>query len=422
LSQGTACHACAWQGEACAGDIRVDNILRQKLDNLPPLDGRAGQELTICCKLCGGNAELFDVVDFQKHCSFGDQYSFGLADITIPYHRCVRCGFLFTDFFDDWSSAEFAQYVYNQDYVVVDPDYLGARPRQFVDVLSNMLIGLEGLRILDYGAGSGLFVAGMRAAGFTATAGFDPFSNPERPDGLFDIVTCFETLEHTIWPDRAITDMHALLRPEGLLIFSQCVQPDDIKQIRGAWWYVAPRNGHISMFTVEALQGLLPSPRHSLHSDGLLWVMVPPSFPPALSACVSRMGPALMAVSLRPPPTGDEDSWHAAEPSAGGPFRWSRNDTLRWLIAPPARLPAKLQLRIPFAMEIEAGFASGCTVLIAGLSAVVEVADGEIRAQAWIEADVPELVVTLRTPAPRSPFDLRGVSDARRLGVAMRLA
>ena len=400
----------------------MDNILRQKLDNLPPLDGRAGQGLAICCKLCGGQAELFDVVDFQKHCSFADQYSLGLADIAIRYHRCVRCGFLFTNFFDDWSSAEFAQYVYNQDYVLVDPDYLGARPQQFVDVLSNMLSGLEGLRILDYGAGAGLFVAGMRAAGFTATAGFDPFSSPERPDGLFDIVTCFETLEHTTWPDRAIADMHALLKPDGTLIFTQCIQPPDIKLIRGGWWYLAPRNGHISMFTLESLQNLLPSPRHSLHGDGLLWAIVPPVPHPLLSDCLTQLGPAVLAASLQPPHTGEDENWHRAEPADNGPFRWSCRDTLRWRLAPPARLPARLELRIPFTLEIEEGFASRCRVLIDGIGVSATVTDGEIHAEAWIEAELPEITVTLRTPTPQSPFALRGVSDTRRLGLAMRVA
>ena len=41
-----------------------------------------------------------------------------------------------------------------------------------------------------------------------------------------------------------LADMASFLAPGGAIVFSQPLQPADIETIRGAWWYVAPRNGH----------------------------------------------------------------------------------------------------------------------------------------------------------------------------------
>ncbi len=397
----------------------MDDTLRQRLDGLPSLESCAARKQVVSCKLCRARAELFDVVDFLKHCSFSHQYSFGVSGIPIRYHRCVRCGFLFTNFFDDWSNADFAKYVYNDDYVIVDPDYRGARPTRLAGIMSELLRGHEALRILDYGAGSGIFAAEMRAAGFSHIEGFDPFSSPERPTGQFDILTCFEALEHTAWPNHAMADMATYLAPSGSVIFTQTVQPPDIGRIGGNWWYLAPRNGHISLFTVEALLRLLPSPRHSLHSNGMLWAIAPPSPDAWLSACLAKIGPAILGASLRPPIEGHDDHWHPTERSPRGAFRWTRVERLTWHLAAPAFLPTKLSLRIPFDMEIEAGFAAGCTLHINGVPAKIEVAENEIRAEALIVETRSEVTVLLRTPRPQSPFELRGAPDARLLGLAM---
>lgn len=399
----------------------MDDVLRDRLSSLRPLSAHAGEALVLPCKLCGTSSRLFDVVDMHKHCSFGDQYGFGLSGIQVPYHRCRQCGFLFTGFFDDWSQAEFARYIYNTDYVLVDPEYTGARPSRLAAMMAELLHGCEALRMLDYGSGSGIFAAEMRAAGFSRMEAFDPFSSPQRPQGLFDLVTCFEVLEHMAWPDRAIVEMQAYLSPGGCLVFSQSVQPDNIGDIRGAWWYVAPRNGHISMFTIDTLHRLLPQRLPVLHGNGWLWAMAPSEPDPLLAQCMSGIGPVILSASLHAPAIGDDENWHTAEDSAIGQFRWSSSDRLQWRIPTPARVPARMKLRFPFSLEVEPGFAACCTVDVAGVPAHVVVSDGEIIAEAGIDRHIPDPVVTLRTPPPRSPFDLRGTRDARRLGLGMQV-
>ena len=51
--------------------------------------------------------------------------------------------------------------------------------------------------------------------------------------------------------------MNELLSDPGLIIFSTLLQPADIEQQGLSWWYVGPRNGHVSLFSRESLERLL---------------------------------------------------------------------------------------------------------------------------------------------------------------------
>jgi 2-polyprenyl-6-hydroxyphenyl methylase/3-demethylubiquinone-9 3-methyltransferase len=122
---------------------------------------------------------------------------------------------------------------------------------------------------LDFGGGSGLLAERLRAGGFRAET-YDPFSSfCELPDGSFDLITCFEVLEHLPWPRETVAAMVSLLKrsPDsgevatepslaGVILFSTLVQPADIERVGVSWWYAAPRNGHISLYSRAALTRL----------------------------------------------------------------------------------------------------------------------------------------------------------------------
>ena len=199
---------------------------------------------SIPCKICGRPAPFFDAVDFLK-CTAG--YPFGPSGILVPYHRCEACGFLFTPFFDNWTQHAFQRFIYNDDYIVVDPEYIGARPVRVAERFADLLAPARGSRVLDWGAGSGIFAAEMVRRGFRAE-GYDPFSAPDMPVGKFDIITCIEAIEHVPEPMRAFRRMTEHLADDGMIIVGETLQPDDIEKIRCSWWYVAPRNGHCSTF------------------------------------------------------------------------------------------------------------------------------------------------------------------------------
>jgi 2-polyprenyl-6-hydroxyphenyl methylase/3-demethylubiquinone-9 3-methyltransferase len=101
---------------------------------------------------------------------------------------------------------------------------------------------------LDYGSGSGIFTNFLKENGFKDVVGYDPYSTPERPSRSFDIITCFEVIEHTPNPKQTLQDMLSFAKPETAIIFSTMLQPDTIGVERANLWYIAPRNGHISIF------------------------------------------------------------------------------------------------------------------------------------------------------------------------------
>ena len=73
-------------------------------------------------------------------------------------------------------------------------------------------------------------------------------------------MTCFETLEHLPDPLDGIAKIVECVAEPGAVFYSTLTQPDDFDKQGVSWWYVGPRNGHISIFTqAGAREGLGPS-------------------------------------------------------------------------------------------------------------------------------------------------------------------
>ena len=147
------------------------------------------------CKLCGFACTPFDVVDFSKFCN-GEPYAHGFSGIPVYYYRCGDCECTFTEFFDNWDEEDFANFIYNDKYVEVDPDYECKRPH---DTANEWVVRFDVIKessVLDFGAGSGGFAEAMNARGFRFQS-YDPYSSPSLSDGQFDIVTAFEVIEHS---------------------------------------------------------------------------------------------------------------------------------------------------------------------------------------------------------------------------------
>jgi hypothetical protein len=208
------------------------------------------------CKICAAPAELYGVVDLNRPCEIPGGARPPLSGVPVYYRRCGACGFLFTDAFDDWSHDQFKTHIYNDGYHVFDPDYQTARPSNNASTVANLWTAHKGsMRVLDFGGGNDVFCTSLRASGFLEAVTYDPMV-PEyahRPEGKFDLVTCFETLEHLPNPVAGIASIVDCVAEPGAVFYSTLTQPADFDRQGVSWWYVGPRNGHISIFTKQAL-------------------------------------------------------------------------------------------------------------------------------------------------------------------------
>jgi SAM-dependent methyltransferase len=207
------------------------------------------------CPVCGCACSLLDVVDFNKTCL--DVQGISLAGIPIYYALCENCQFCFAPEIADWSIADFEEKIYNQDYILVDPEYVEVRPRSNAATILSMFreAGLT-LRHLDYGAGSGVLSNILNEANFQSVS-YDPFVDRQvniSQLGTFDLITAFEVFEHVPDVPQLMTNLLSLLAPDGIVLFSTLLSDGHIQtRKRINWWYASPRNGHISLFSKKSL-------------------------------------------------------------------------------------------------------------------------------------------------------------------------
>lgn len=209
------------------------------------------------CKICQSPSPLFGVVDFHKSCIEAKGQHLKLSGQPIYYRRCQQCAFTFTDAFDAWTPLAFHRNIYNDDYITVDPEFVEVRPAGNARVVAaTFQASRASMRILDYGGGTGLFAQRLRDQEFSATT-YDPFSSfDEMPLETFDLITCFEVMEHLPSPKETVATMVAMLNERGAILFSTLVQPASFEKTGLSWWYAGPRNGHISLYSSKSLAHL----------------------------------------------------------------------------------------------------------------------------------------------------------------------
>jgi 2-polyprenyl-6-hydroxyphenyl methylase/3-demethylubiquinone-9 3-methyltransferase len=220
------------------------------------------------CKCCGAIATLFGLVDFHKNCEIYRRNPLEISGVPIYYHRCPACGFIFTTALDHFSPEDFERFIYNSEYPLIDPDFEDARPRGNAMLVGRLLGETKPARILDYGGGNGKLAGFLSDAGFLRVQTYDPFIPrfAEKPTGLFDCVVCFEMFEHSTDPARTLADIISYLTETGFILLSTLLQPIDIDRHGLSWWYAAPRNAHVSLYSEMSLATLLDRFGFQLHS------------------------------------------------------------------------------------------------------------------------------------------------------------
>lgn len=214
--------------------------------------------LNLICPVCGGPCSLFDVVDFNKPCKEVIDKFPSLSGIPVYYALCSNCGFCFAPEFMAWKLEDFEEKVYNDEYVLVDPDCIETRPLANATYLISMFgEQAHSIKHLDYGGGNGLLVKLLSESNWQSIS-YDPFMDRNisiEQLGKFDLVTAFEVFEHVSDIQGLMSNLRSLLAPNGLVMFSTVLSDGNIyPNQRLNWWYASPRNGHISLFSRKSLE------------------------------------------------------------------------------------------------------------------------------------------------------------------------
>jgi predicted TPR repeat methyltransferase len=229
---------------------------------LPALSHQAPWRCSACLAVA---PQLLGDKDFAYSCNdhFEGQPQFAAAHAPVRYHRCGTCQFTFTASLDGWSAHDFKAHIYNADYVLADPVFVEIRPArnaQMVAALWNR--ALAGTVVLDFGGGDGAFARALQAMGHRCHT-VDAFHGEDTAELLnrYDLITCFEVIEHVPHGDLDawMATLLGHLSAQGSVLLSTELLDADMALGN---WYIAPRNGHISLHTAASLQAL--ASRHGL--------------------------------------------------------------------------------------------------------------------------------------------------------------
>jgi SAM-dependent methyltransferase len=211
----------------------------------------------IRCPVCDGPCAGLEPVDFNKSCEELRGKVLPSAGIAVRYLACADCGFCFAPELYRWSHEELARKVYNESYTEIDPDWDEVRPRNNAQVLAEAFGNRPPpVRHLDYGGGNGLLARILAGKGWQSTS-YDPFVDGSRrleDLGRFGLVTAFEVFEHVQDVQALAANLAALVEKGGVILFSTLLSDGHIAPGEPlAWWYAAPRNGHISLYSSQSL-------------------------------------------------------------------------------------------------------------------------------------------------------------------------
>lgn len=213
------------------------------------------------CPVCRGATTVLGEVDFNKSCEDKADMRLPKSNTMVRYYTCDICDFCFAPEFRNWPESRFKERIYNHEYVLVDPDYVTVRPHNSAKFIGSVF-GSVRHRIshLDYGGGSGLLSELLRANGWQSSS-YDQFvDGPDEFGRLstYDLVTAFEVFEHVVDPLDLMASLSKLAHPQSLIMFTTVLSDGHIARGEGlGWWYLAPRNGHVSLYSKHSLTLLL---------------------------------------------------------------------------------------------------------------------------------------------------------------------
>lgn len=221
--------------------------------------------MTILCKVCGHHS-LTNIgsVDSGRANNPIDPFPFGKTGVDINYWQCESCSFIFTKDWDGKDASFWQEEIYNSDYVEhVDPEYNSIRSDlltpvllSFAKIVSESLFANDAIDMLDYGSGTGRLHDNFKAAGKELHS-YDPYSLKSTilTNKTYDLIFAIEVFEHEVQPKFLMNNLARLTAEDAVVIFSTKLSKDSNLD----WKYIAPRNGHLSIYSKQSLHALASS-------------------------------------------------------------------------------------------------------------------------------------------------------------------
>ena len=228
------------------------------------------------CPVCQGAAKkwIAGTTTGAEFFDSGDTYLIakGEGEDYLPVWKCLNCGHGFTPI--DFESDLIAEW-----YARAQPDehfLAGENARRLT--ARRVLKRLEEIlpdrgRILDVGAGPGLFLdearkrgwktAGLEPAAWASAYARDTLGLPrvrtgdtaalaEFPAGSFDVVTAFDVIEHVADPLKFARSLARVVKPGGCLVLTTPRLDSPLARFMGKRWYcIFP--AHLHYFTRPSL-------------------------------------------------------------------------------------------------------------------------------------------------------------------------
>lgn len=194
------------------------------------------------CKICSENSEvIFSELVLNRY--------------NVKYYQCTKCFFIQTEK-PFWLDEAYSNSMTKYDIGILWRNKL---------MVSRLIIILRILfpkfkKGLDFGGGYGIFVRMMRDNGFNfflldkyaPNLFANKFTLEDEDLQKYDIVTCFEVLEHL---ENPILEIENMLLYSRNICFSTVLIPDREAISSKKWWYFLFDTGqHISLYSKESLK------------------------------------------------------------------------------------------------------------------------------------------------------------------------
>lgn len=230
------------------------------------------------CPSCGSSARLIMVgtVSVAEYFQRPGAYTItsGEHQDRLPLYKCARCGHGFTPITIDPSSITEWYAKAPRDEVFLGDE--AARRKTAETLLKRIEARVPKGRLLDVGAGPGVFVAVAVGRGWQAV-GLDPSAwavdhardtygvemiqgdisaLQNLPPQAFDVVTLFDVIEHVVNPELLLENSSRVLTSRGLVVLTTPRFDSFVARRMGRRWYcIFP--AHLHYFTHRSLQAAL---------------------------------------------------------------------------------------------------------------------------------------------------------------------